>query len=389
MRRILTTTAALVFALPAFAHDHVYRLFVADAEAPRIHVIDTEGEGMTEVMDVASPARLHLGPDGRHAWALSREAGQVQVIDTGLIEEDHGDHSAMVLEAPALLPATASGDTPVHFNMGGDRVAVFWDGSGQATIHDASAGDLAPLATFDTGAPHHGVAVPAGEHVISSLAPEGEGLPDVLAVLGPDMQEVSRIDCLNLHGEGKAGGFVALACEDGVAIFDTSVTPPSARFVAYPDEVPADGMIRTLLSPRDAMALVGSWGQTHMAIFDPSSETGDFVFAEFPAPRMAWGLDETGVEGFAILADGRLVRFSALTGRIMGEAGGVTGAYSMERGVVRPMLSVAGGRVAVSDPAAGQVVLVDGRTLEVAARLDPGGMPQSLLLLAVEAGHDH
>jgi hypothetical protein len=389
MRRILTTTAALVFALPAFAHDHVYRLIVADAEAPRIQVIDTEGEGMTEAMDVASPARLHLGPDGRHAWALSREAGQVQVIDTGLIEEDHGDHSAMVLEAPALLPATASGDTPVHFNMGGDRVAVFWDGSGLATIHHASAGDLAPLATFDTGAPHHGVAVPVGDYTISSLGPEGEGLPDVLAVLGPDMQEVSRIDCLNLHGEGKAGGFVTLACEDGVAIFDTSVTPPAARFVAYPNEVPAEGMIRTLLSPRDAMALVGSWGQTHMAIFDPSSETGDFVFAEFPAPRMAWGLDETGMEGFAILADGRLVRFSALTGRILAEAAGVTGEYSMERGVVRPMLSVAGDRVAVSDPAAGQVLLVDGETLEVATRLEVGGMPQSVLLLAAEGEHDH
>jgi hypothetical protein len=395
MRRILTTTAAaLVFAGTAFAHDddHLYRLIVADAEAPRIHVLDTEGEGMAQAMEVASPARLHLGPDGRHAFTVSRAAGQVLVIDTGLVEEDHGDHSAMVLEAPSLLPAMASGDTPVHFNMSESRVAVFWDGSGLATIHDAAAaagGDLAPLATFDTGAPHHGVAVPVGDHTISSLGPDGEGLPDVLAVLGPDMEEISRIDCLNLHGEGKAGGFVALACEDGVAIFDTSVTPPAGRFVAYPGEVPAEGMIRTLLSPRDTMALVGNWGQTHVAIFDPSSDTGDFVFAELPAPRMAWGLDETGMEGFAILADGRLVRFSALTGRILGEAEGVTGAYSMERGVVRPMLSVANDRVAVSDPAAGQVVLVDGEALKIATRLDLGGMPQSLLLLAAEAEHDH
>ena len=392
MTRIFTTTAAMVFSLPAFADDHVYRLLVADAEAPRIQLIDTEGEGMARAMEVASPARIYLGPDGRHAWALSREAWQVQVIDTGLVEEDHGDHSAMVLEAPALLPATASGDTPVHFNMGGDRVAVFWDGSGLATIHDAAAaagGVLAPLAAFDTGAPHHGVAVPVGDFTISSLGPVGEGLPDELAVLGPDMEEIARIDCLNLHGEGKAGGYVALACEDGVAIFDTSVTPPAARFVAYPAAVPAEGIIRTLLSPRDAMALVGSWGQTQMAIFDPSSEAGDFVFAEFPAPRMAWGLDETGMEGFAILADWRLVRFSALTGRILGEAGGVTGAYSMERGVVRPMLSVAGDRVAVSDPAAGQVVLVDAGTLEIATRLELGGMPQSLLLLAAEGEHDH
>jgi hypothetical protein len=297
-----------------------------------------------------------------------------------------------VLEAPALLPAVASGDTPVHFNMDAARVAVFWDGSGLATIHDATAasgGDLSPVLTLDTGAPHHGVAVPVGAFTIASVGPVGEGLPDALAVLGPDLAELARVDCLNLHGEGKAGGFVVFGCEDGVAIFDTSVSPPAGRFVAYPAEVPAEGMIRPLLSPRETLALVGSWGASHMVVLDPSSDTGDFAFAELPAPRMAWALDETGMEGFAILADGRLLRFSALTGRILGEAGGVTGAYAMDRGVVRPMMAVAGDRVAISDPAAGQVVLVDRETLEIATRLDVGGMPQSLLLLAAEAGHDH
>ena len=61
----------------------------------------------------------------------------------------------------------------------------------------------------------------------------------------------------------------------------------------------------------------------------------------------------------------------------------------MERGVVRPMLSGAGDRLAVSDPAAGQVVRVAAGTLESATRLELGGMPQSLLLLAAEGEHDH
>jgi len=389
MKRLLTLTTALTLAWPAFADDHDarYRLIVADAEAARVTVADL-GHAETMVFEMASPARLYLGPDGRHAWALQRDAGQVQLIDTGLIEEDHGDHSAMILEAAALLPAAAAGEVPVHFNMGGDRVAIFWDGTGAATVHAAS-GDLAALVTLETGAPHHGVAVPVGDMTIVTVAPEGEGLPDALAVVGADGAELSRVDCLNLHGEGKAGGFIAFGCEDGVAIFDTSTTPPTGRFVAYPGEVPAEGMVRTLLSPRDAMALVGNWGPTHMAIFDPSSESGDFAFAELPAPRMAWALDETGMEAFAILADGRLVRLSALTGRILGEAEGVTAAYSMERGVVRPMMAVAGDRVAVSDPAAGQVVLIDPETLEVVERLQIGGQPQSLLILAAEAEHDH
>lgn len=111
--------------------------------------------------------------------------------------------------------------------------------------------------------------------------------------------------------------------------------------------IPSEAIVRALCRVRRMLLY------SKKMIFDPSSETGDFAFAEFPAPRMAWALDETGMEGFAMLADGRLVRFSALTGRILGEAAGVTGAYSMERGVIRPMMAVAGHRVAVSDPAIG------------------------------------
>ena len=396
MKPFLTLTTALALATPALAQDHDhdqrYRLVVADAAAAQVHVVDPGGDAVPVAFDIAAPARLYLGPDRRHVWAVQGGAGQVQLIDSGLVEEDHGDHSAVTLQPPALLPAAATGDRPVHFNMDGARVAIFWDGTGSASLHDAAAaaaGDLTPVAMIDTGVPHHGVAVPVGSFTITSVAPEVEGLPDALAVLGPDGAEVSRVECLNLHGEGKAGGFIAFGCEDGVAVFDTSTMPPAGRFVAYPGEVPAEGMIRQLLSPRDTLALVGNWGATHMVILDPSSETGDFTFAELPAPRMAWALDETGAEGFAMLADGRLIRFSALTGRSLGEVAGVTGAYAMDRGVVRPMMAVAGHRVAVSDPAAGQVVMVDTETMEVVARVDVGGQPQSLLLLAAEAEHAH
>ncbi|MDJ1006369.1 MAG: hypothetical protein QNJ13_00965 [Paracoccaceae bacterium] len=365
---------------------------MADAEAPQVQILNPGSDAAPAVFDIASPARLYLGPDGRHAWAVSRDAGQVQVIDSGVAEEDHGDHAHVILQDPELIGGPATGERPVHFNMDPSRVAIFWDGTGTATLHDAAAaatGDLAPVKTIETGAPHHGVAVPLGDFTISTVAPEGEGLPDALAVIGPDGAELSRVGCLNLHGEGKAGGYVAFGGEDGVAIFDTSVTPPAGRFVAYPAEAPAEGMIRTMLSPRHFTALIGNWGAAHMAILDPSADASDFNFIELPAPRMAWALDDRGMIGFALLADGRLVRFAALTGRILGEMGGLTDAYAMERGVVRPMVSVAGDRVAISDPAAGQVVLVDTDTLEVVERLDVGGRPRSLLLLMAEAEHDH
>jgi hypothetical protein len=148
-------------------------------------------------------------------------------------------------------------------------------------------------------------------------------------------------------------------------------------------------MIRQLLSPASTLAVVGSFGADHLTILDPSAPDADFVFVPLPAARMAFGLNDTGEIGFAVLADGRLIRFSALTGRVLAQRDGVTGAYSMERGVIRPMLSVAEDRVAVSDPAPGAVVLLDADDLDVIARIPVGGTPQSLLLLAAEPDHDH
>lgn len=387
----LLLTAALLLAAPALAHDTGhgdagrYRLFVADAEAGRVTVTDL-GQGEVAAFDLPAPTRLYLGPDGRHVWALSREAGAVRVIDSGRLTEDHGDHAAVVLHAPALTEAALSGEVPVHFNTGGDRVAIFWDGTGTATLHDVEG--RATLARLETGQPHHGVAVPVGEATILTVAPEGEGLPDALALVDAAGAEALRIGCLNLHGEGKAGPFVAFGCEDGLAIFDTAASPPAARFVPYPADAPQGGMIRQLLSPAATLALVGNFGPDHLVVLDPTAEDGDFRFTPLPAPRMAFALTETGEVGFAILADGRLVRFSALTGAILAEAPGVTAAYAMDRGVIRPMMAVAGDRVAVSDPAQGSVVLVDAEDLAVIERIAIGGVPQSLVLLAAEAHHD-
>lgn len=391
MKHLFLTTA-LVLAAPALAHDHGhsdaarYRLIVADAGTPRVTVADV-GHGTAAAFDLASPARLYLAPDGRHVWALQGAAGQVRVIDSGRVTEDHGDHSATVLHAPILAAGALTGQTPVHFNTGGDRVAVFWDGTGTATLHDTQAQQT--LVTHQTGRPHHGVAVPLGDSTILTVAPQGEGLPDALALVDHGGTETLRIDCLNLHGEGKAGPYIAFGCEDGVAIFDTAATPPTARFITYPPDAPAGGMVRQFLSPASTLALTASFGADHITILDPAAGDGDFTFIPLPAPRVAFALTDTGEIGFAILADGRLLRFSALTGAVLAEAPGITGAYAMDRGVIRPMMAAAGDLVAVSDPAAGAVVLVDADDLAVIDRIAIGGAPQSLVLLAAEAEHDH
>jgi len=385
----LTTAALLAVALPAAAHEtQAWRLIVADAEEGAVAVHDL-GEGEALSVSLPAPARLHAGQDGTRVWMVQRDPGTVALLDTGLEIEDHGDHMAAAFGAPALLPGTFSGERPAHVNMLGDTVAVFFDDTGEAAIVSAramAAGEAAPRLVA-TNAPHHGIAAPVpGGGLILSVPTEGESLPDALRLVDAGGAEVATVACPGMHGEGRAAGLVAFGCTDGIAVFDPEAG--TARHIPAPEGLP-EGAVRTMLSPRDTAGLVGSWGSEGFVILDPQSEDGHFAHVSLPAPRMAWALDEAGFTGFAILSDGRLVRFDALTGEITAETEGVTGPYSMERGVVRPMVAVAGGRVGVSDPAAGVVALLNAGDLSGIDRLPVGGTPQGVVLLSAETAHDH
>ena len=391
MKRLtpLLTAAGLALAAPASAHEsQVWRLIVADAEDGAVAVHDL-GAGEALRVSLPAPARLHAWREGTRVWLVQRETGAVSLLDTGLEIEDHGDHIAAEFGAPALLPGTFSGERPVHVNMWGDTVAVFFDGTGEAAVVSAramAAGEADPRMVA-TGAPHHGVAAPVpGGGLILSVPTEGEGLPDALRLVDAEGAEIARVSCPDMHGEGRAAGLVAFGCTDGIAVFDPAAG--TARHISAPEGLP-EGAVRTMLSPRDTAALVGSWGREGAVILDPQSEDGHFAHLSLPAPRMAWALDEAGFTGFAILSDGRLVRFDALTGAITAEAEGVTGPYSMERGVTRPTVAVAGGRVAVSDPAAGVVAILDAGDLSGIDRLPVGGTPHGVVLISAETAHDH
>lgn len=389
-RRLILASAALV-ASAACAHADAfsYRLFVGDATEPTLWVLEPGADAAPETHNLASPTRILAGPDGRHLYLLQRDAGAVAVLDSGLRREDHGDHAAAAFEeAASLLPVSVDGPEPIHFNLDDDKVAIFFDGSGEARIWreaDFVGGDTTPVKAISTSRPHHGVAVPLGDLTIVSVPGEGDGsLPDGLAVVDADGSVLVEQACSGAHGEGHTGHYIAFGCLDGVAVFDTSVSPPTSRLLAYPHSLPDEASVRSFLSPRDYMALVGTFGADGLVILDPSSETGDFHHVTLPAPRIAFALNVAGDAGYALLADGRLLRFGALTGKITSELAGVTQAYSMDQGVIRPQMSFAGERLAISDPAVGSVVLVDAEAMSVASRIAVDGSPQAVHLMAAQ-----
>jgi hypothetical protein len=96
---------------------------------------------------------------------------------------------------------------------------------------------------------------------------------------------------------------------------------------------------------------------------------------------------DPGDKLFVIVEDGTLIRFDPISGK---EAGRIqaTSRYSMEQGITRPRITSAGPYVAISNPAAGEVVVVDAETMMERRRIKLGGEPFDVIAIA-RAGHSH
>lgn len=399
MRQLLSGVALLALSAPVLAqghdhgHDHAhgdlhYRIFAANAEAATLSVFDADSDEVQQI-ELAAAARVNATAGGT-VLAFMRSVDAVAVLDSGLTEEDHDDHAHLVVGPAGLTGLTLDGNAPVHFNQGAGHVAVFFDGDGSAAVWSEAAlarGEGEPAFAFETGHAHHGLAMPVAAGVFVSVPAEGASLPQAVALMTMDGAEVLRQDCPDMHGSAATARFAAFGCVGGVAIFDMGATPPTARFIANPEGATVN--VRNLRAGSAYDGFVADWGPEALAILDPVEADGGFFPIALPAPRVAFAVNGAGDTALALLSDGSLYRVNALTGAEMGRLEGVTAAYSMERGVIRPMVAQAGELLAVSDPAGGEVVLVYLDHWEVMARVAVGGQPHSLAIVAVEEdAHD-
>jgi YVTN family beta-propeller protein len=161
----------------------------------------------------------------------------------------------------------------------------------------------------------------------------------------------------------------------------------TTRKLAYPPSLPPGRMVRNLNGASGFTLLVGDFGPDGMVIVDPAVQEG-FRFVQLPARRMHFLVDRNEGGTFHVLVeDGRLLKFNALTGMAMGELA-VTGPYAMDAGVLRPRLAGAGNRLVVSDPAAGEIAVVDAAAMRVIRRIKVGGQPFDVALVGgTGAGH--
>ncbi|ODT83461.1 MAG: hypothetical protein ABS76_03615 [Pelagibacterium sp. SCN 64-44] len=381
---LLPLLAATALATPALADETtLWRLFVADHAEARVTALDLASGEAIASFPLAAPAALYTTHSGEAVVAVQGAANQVSAIRTGISIEDHGDHGDIDITDPELIDAVLTGDKPAHFVEHGDRFALFFDGSGKvslANIHDWIDHGTLDASEIDSGTAHHGVAIPWGDYVLVSAAnADDEKKPRIgLNVLGPDGAALGDVHaCPDLHGEAESGDLLIVGCGDGVLIVSGSGEPQVRKldYAGLPE-----GKATTFVGGKGLQYFLGNYGADKVVIIDPT-ETGPYRLVELPTRRVHFVADPIRPRfAYIFTEDGQLRQFDVVKGEIV-QSVQVTGPYSMDGSfsLPRPRLAVAGDAIAVTDPLAGKVHLVDAASFEITRDLAVEGAPFNIV----------
>ncbi|WP_455272293.1 zinc metallochaperone AztD [Rhizobium herbae] len=392
MRAAAVLALTALPSLPALADDHkeTWRLFVADHTQPVVRALDAASGSELGRFDLGGYAALSLSDSGKTVFAVQGDKDRVQVISTGIALSDHGEHRDIEVSDPKLLGGIITGKKPGHVVTHGDDVAVFYDRGGKTDLFEESAllEGKGQAASIDTTAPHHGVAVPVGKHILVSV-------PNVATEVKPDelpprlgLRVVDRegkqfgdvATCTGLHGEAASARLVAFGCAEGVLVARPGgIDGPKLEMVAYGSDLP-EGKVSTLLGGRSMQFFLGNYGEDKVVLIDPDS-AAPYRLVDLPTRRVDFILDPANVRNAYILTeDGKLHVLDVVSGEIVRSAG-VTEPYSKDGHWrdPRPRLAVAGDRIAITDPRHSLVRMIDSDSLQETATIPVEGMPYAIV----------
>ena len=393
MHKFLTLAllAATALSVPALADDtSAWRLFVGDHTAPQVTALDLATGKTIATFPLASPASLYAA-DGA-VFAVQGAGNQVSAIQSGIEIDDHGDHGDIEIADPVLVEAVLTGEKPAHFVEHDGKVAMFFDGSGLVNLFDAADwahdGELATT-QLDSGTAHHGVAIPWGEYTLVSVADaDDEKKPRLgLNVLDADGNMVGETHpCPDLHGEAASGDMVVIGCSDGMLIVSGSGAPKVEK-LGY-DGLP-EGKSTTFVGGQGLQYFLGNYGADKVVLIDAVA-TEPYRLIDLPTRRVQFIADPVRPKfAYIFTEDGQLRQLDVVKGEIVRSVT-VTEPYSMdgEWSLPRPRLTVAGDTIAVTDPLAGKVHLVDAETLEVTRDIAVEGLPYTIVAVG-GSGMEH
>lgn len=360
-RSLAAALVALAAAAPAAHADAAprARVAVADGNTGRLAVHDLRSGARVARVDLAEPPySVSVAPDGRHLLVVEQQAGRLSVLDGGRVA------------------FTVRGQKPAHVVGHGNHVALFDDGTGQASIFDIrKLSATTPVRTISTPRAHHGVAVPVDKRTLITVpAPGTEALPVGVSLRGPDVAELQTFGpCPGLHGEFTDDDGAAFGCTDGVLLIGTGDRPASAK-VRYPAGSGPDDHVDTLHGRHGGRQLLGDFGERALLVIDRRTRKTRTV--RFTLPVEDFTVDPHSGRAFALTIDGRLHRVD-LTRARAGRAVRVVAPFRVPEDwrQPRPELAVGAGEVLIADPAEHRVVRRKAQSLRPLPAIQTGGAP--------------
>lgn len=382
--------------------DSAGRLAVVQADSNRVHLWDLDQGKVTHSFTLDHPASaVYASPGGRYAVALQRTQDQVQFIDGGLWQEDHGDHLHDYREAPRQLSFRQAAARPTHYEAHGTQAALFNDGVAAdgrnaevVLLSDAGIGKGMADMRVPLPVAMHGTAEPVGEHLlVTHRDPASTStLPvqvDLYRRSGGAMTFVQRFSpqCPGLHGSYTNARYTAFGCSDGVLVIGRTGAGASAAFSARKIPNPeglAEGVrIGTIKGHPQVSSFMGLAAPGHLFAIDPEAgRISRLNWAEGRTVR-AQAFDRSG-QHFAVLDDLGVLH---LTAPANGFATRTRVAAVAQMPTAAPFPSLASSQsrdeMFVSNPAGRDVAVVDLPGGLVRKRLDLGVATTGLAWLGI------
>ncbi|MFN3375072.1 MAG: hypothetical protein ACK40S_00765 [Burkholderiaceae bacterium] len=228
---------------PDGAHDSVSiatagRLAMAEqgSKTLRLHDLDSASAAVEASYTLDNePSAVYASPGGRYALAVQRLQDQVQIIDGGIWQEDHGDHLHDYKQASRAVAWKITGPRPTHYDVqAGKQAAFFMDGNATASpvqnagvrlFTDASIARASLVASTDLNVPIHGLAEPRDDKLllVSRAADAPDTLPTHLNLhlrngSGYSFSRQLATRCDGMHGSFSSGAYTVTGCLDGMLL---------------------------------------------------------------------------------------------------------------------------------------------------------------------------
>lgn len=380
-----------------------------DAKTLRIHDLDSAATEASHLLDHV-PAAVYASPAGRYAVVMQRSQDQVQFVDGGIWQEDHGDHLHDYKQGSRLLAWKLSGVRPTHYDLqAGKQSAIFMDGNAAATpvqnagvrlLTEASIAAGSTAATLDLSAPLHGLGEPIDNKLLLSTraADASDSLPTHFSLYQRsgsaytlDRQVPARCD--GMHGSFSSGASTVAGCSAGMLLLrhTGASTVDNGQLVATPLRV---GTIAGHPRLPDQFIGIATEGVApavvttrFYALNGTNAAVSDFVPQGWESGRLrrAHGFDRSGQRFFILDDQGTLIAAQRSGGGWSHLARVSAAIPVMPSAAPWPVIVANGAKdeLYLTDPVARQLVVINSQTGAVISRRELGFIPSTAAWLGI------